>query len=186
VRRAAYEAGYHDGLARAGDGHTELGEQLRRAEQAVLDEVVAYQRTCDGRLASLALLLARLFAAQLVDQAYLTQPSAAFDLAAKAVAKAAGMGNVRVCVHPDLLASLTERKDELGRLHPDHAEVTLVPSPELDRGSFRLHSASGSIEGDVAARLERLARTVLLSTSGHPEALSELAEATAPGDGEAP
>ncbi|NNJ26994.1 FliH/SctL family protein [Alienimonas chondri] len=107
-----------------------------------------------------AIALACAIAGRLLGRELGTNPAAAGDLAAEALAAAAGASAPAVTMHPEDLAALgtTFTEEILAALG---AGAVLNGDATLSRGDCVIRSAGGVIDGRLAARLDRIAAELL-------------------------
>ncbi len=116
---------------------------LRRAEAARLE------RDADRVIAVAAVLAERLLGAALE-----LDPARVADLARTAIAEACGARRIALHAHPLDAAELVR---QLGSAGLDARSIEVREDEALARGELRLHTDIGSIDAQLAPRLERLA-----------------------------
>ncbi|QDT17640.1 FliH/SctL family protein [Alienimonas californiensis] len=104
--------------------------------------------------------LACAIAGRLLGRELKARPDAAADLAAEALAAAAGCRAPAVTMHPDDLAALggAFRQDVLMALGEG---ATLTADPALSRGDCFVRGVGGEVDGRLATRLDRIAAELL-------------------------
>lgn len=98
--------------------------------------------------------LAVVLAERLIGATLTLTPDRIAGLAKEALSEARGTRKTRIEAHPldaDALMS------QIARIAPPELTVTVVANPDLQRGSFILHTDLGILDAKLAPRLERLA-----------------------------
>ncbi|MEM9702391.1 MAG: FliH/SctL family protein [Planctomycetota bacterium] len=133
-------------------------EKLRTAYAAELERRRA---DWERELVELACAIAN----RLIGRELSTDPTAAGELAAEALAAASGCRQPRAAMHPDDLAALGKPFEEelLGALGDG---AGLVADASLARGDCVIRVAGGEIDGRLSSRLDRLAAELLPPAEG--------------------
>lgn len=150
VRHRAAEDGRAEGVASLAAREIELAARVARADAGALDRIVA---------------LATLLAERLLGEALAVEPSRVTALARQALAEARGAQRVRVVAHPEDAALLSS---DLERLGVPGGAVEVVASAARERGSVRLETDVGVIDGELAPQLARLASALRAALGGEP------------------
>ena len=163
--RAAGLRDAEDRIAEAAAGEAErlAGERVAALLPAVESLTAAYKTEQERWRAGWereAVSLACAIAGRLLGRELNANPAAAGELAAEALAAAAGARTPVVALHPDDLAALGEpfAADVLSSLGPG---ATLTGDASLARGDCRVRSAGGEVDGRLAIRLDRIASELL-------------------------
>ncbi|MCC6215494.1 MAG: hypothetical protein IT376_11560 [Polyangiaceae bacterium] len=150
VRQRAAEEGRAEGVASLAAREIELAARVARADAGALDRVVE---------------LATLLAERLLGEALAVEPRRVTALARQALTEARGAQRVRVVAHPEDAALLS---GDVARLGVPGGAIEIVASAARERGSVRLETDVGVIDGELAPQLARLASALRAALGGEP------------------
>jgi flagellar assembly protein FliH len=138
-------------------GQKAAQESREAAHEGAIAQWVAVRRVEDARLqadADRVVTLAVLLAERLVGASLEVQPARITSIAQAVLAEARGARRATLDAHPLDAAALREQLATLGL--PVTA-IDVRDDPTLARGALRLHTDVGTLDAQLAPRLERLA-----------------------------
>ncbi len=100
-------------------------------------------------------------AEKIVRQQLETKPEIAAGMITAALQLAAGHPQLRVHLHPDDIASLGDRAEDVVRAASTCAEAVLVPDPQIGRGGCRVETRHGEIDARLDTMLDRIVEELL-------------------------
>ena len=160
ARSQAYGEGFVAGRNAARQEQGEMLEALEENWRECLQQIAGLGEQMAQQLDELAFAMARQLAERLLGAELHINPEAILPLSKTLVRNAIGLGEVKLCVAPSLVAFLEERSQELALEHPDGGALTICGDPRLAPGSCRLISQRGQIDALLNERLELLANLV--------------------------
>ncbi len=156
--RAGAEAILAEARAQAVAAGEQASQAAReRAHTEAIAQWVAVRRAEDARVqaaADRAVALAVLLAERLVGAALAVEPGRIATLAQGVVAEARGARRAILEAHP---IDAQHLRQQLGTLGLPAESVEVREDPSLARGALRLHTDVGTLDAQLAPRLERLA-----------------------------
>jgi len=155
---ARAEAILAEARAQAVAAGAQAGQDAReQAHTQAIAQWVAVRRAEDARLQAAtdrAVALAVLLAERLVGAALEVDPARIATLAQGVVAEARGARRATLDAHP---VDAQHLRDQLASLGLAAESVEVRDDPSLARGALRLHTDVGTLDAQLAPRLERLA-----------------------------
>lgn len=139
-------------------------EHLKSTLPALQKVASALQQERDEwlvRWETVAIELGVAIASKLLRTNLVARPELATGMIAEALRLAAGQPQLRVFLHPDDLARLGDKAEQVVQSLSSCASPELIPDPTLQPGDCRLETRHGEIDARLDAMLHRIAEELL-------------------------
>ena len=168
IREQARRDGQRDAVAEAEHAqNTKVQQQLQSLVPAIQRTVADVQRERTAwlrRWEDDAVKLAVAIAERVIRREIAQQPTITLELVRESLQLAAGMGSLKVCLHPSDLATLRDGVTMLIAEMKQLAPTDVVADASVSPGGCRVDTQFGSIDQQIEAQLARI-RDELTSNS---------------------